>query len=302
MLNLFALVQDPAARVQRFLLDAAVQAELTTYLEAQEVAFNGAGSEIPFDGKYKPDSGEVLVIEGFDDINGLEASIKDPMAVMEVVPSPEFFKRVCALFSGRIEPDGTTTILLQNFDKRRVLSTSGLSIFHSANTFKRIEGVGLTIDWKLAAVLSNSRLRFTSFHNARQIFDLSDHYIEATDSDIKAFMDMGVVQGSETVLLDIADTWIRRKLALVQQSEILTKVPLNVIQAAAAGFGIAITFSSVDGTEQLVLPEKKAELKTLLRFLDEDYYESPLSKTHFITNSKRAAKAKNATLGVSPSV
>lgn len=290
MLNLFALVKDPAARIQRFVLDAAVQAELTTYLEAQEVAFNSAATVIPFDGKYKPDTGEVLVIDNFDDIDGLAAAIANPMGVPDVNPSPEFFDRVNALFSGRVEVDGSTTVLLQNFDRRRVLSTSGLSIFHSANVFKRIEGVGLTVDWKLAAVLTGTVLKFHSFHNARQIFDLSDHYIEATDADIKGFIAMGAVHTDETVLVGLADTWIRRKLALIQQSQILTKVPLVEIQAAAAGFGIAVQFASVNGSDQLVFPETKAELKTLLRFLDEDYYESPLSKTHFITNSKRAAK------------
>ena len=133
-------------------------------------------------------------------------------------------------------------------------------------------------------------MRFNSFHNARLIFDLSDHYIEATDADIKAFVALGTVHVDEALLVGLADTWIRRKLALIQQSQILTKVPVLEIQAAAAGFGIMFTVASVNGSEQLVFPETKAELKTLLRFLDEDYYESPLSKTHFITNSKRAAK------------
>lgn len=290
MLNLFALVRDPAARIRRFVLDAAVQADLTTYLEAQEVAFNATEAEIPFDGKYKPDAGEVLVINGFDDIDGFSAAIATPMAVPEVDPSPEFFSQVAALFSGRVEANGSTTVLLQNFDRRRVLSTSGLSIFHSANVFKKIEGVGLTIDWKLAAILNGGVLKFNSFHNARQIFDLSDHYIEATDTDIKAFVSTPTVQMDEAMLVDLADTWIRRKIALIQQSQILTKVPAPEIKAAAAGFGIALELATVDNQEKLVFPEAKAELKTLLRFLDEDYYESPLSKTHFITNSKRAAK------------
>lgn len=289
MFNLFALVQDPARRIQRFVLDAPVQAELTTYLTEQETSFNAAQAEIIFDGKYKPDVGEVLVIEDFDDIDGLGEAILSPMDVHEVVPTPVFFDSVQALFTGRQEANGEVTVLLQNFDRRRVLSNKGLSIFHSANSFKKIEGVGLTIDWKLAAILNGSKLRFTSFHNARQIFDLSDHYVEATDADIVAFLDLGVVKADKVQLTTIADTWIRRKLALIQQSQILTKVPLVEIQAAAAGFAIEITFEKVDGNDQLVLPSNKAELKTLLRFLDEDYYESPISKTHFITNSKRAA-------------
>ncbi|RYH61896.1 MAG: DUF4868 domain-containing protein [Alcaligenaceae bacterium] len=293
MFNLFALVQDPAKRIQRFPLDGKVQKELTEYLENQEAAFNTAEAEHEFDGKYKPDPGELLVINEFDDINGLGAAIADPMSVHEVDPTPVFFETITAIFSGRIEADDTATVLLQNFDRRRVLSNKGLTIFHSTNTFKKLEGVGLTIDWKLAAILSGTTLKFTSFHNARQIFDLSDHYIEATDADLTAFADMEVIQADKKSLVATADTWIRRKIALVQQSQILTKVPLPVIQAAAASFGIVINFSVEGGVSQLVLPEQKAELKTLLRFLDEDYYESPLSKTHFISNSKRnAAMAK----------
>lgn len=290
MLNLFALVRDPAARIQRFVLDANVQAELTAYIEEQEKLFNSAAAEIPFDGKYKPDAGEVLVIDSFDDIDGLAAAIAAPMGVPEVNPSPDLFDQVCSLFFGRVEANGSTTVLLQNFDRRRVLSTSGLSIFHSTNVFKKIEGVGLTVDWKLAAIMNGNVLKFNSFHNARQIFDLSNYYIEATDADIKTFVATDTVLIDESVLVDLADTWIRRKIALVQQSQILTKVPLIEIQAAAAGFGIFLKLTSVNGQDQLEFPETKAELKTLLRFLDEDYYESPLSKTHFITNSKRAAK------------
>ena len=107
MLNLFALVHDPAARVQRFALDASVQAELTSYLQSQEDTFNSAGTEIQFDGKYKPDAGEVLFIPDFDDIDGFSAAIRDPVSIVEVVPSPDFFEKVCALFSGRVEVDGT---------------------------------------------------------------------------------------------------------------------------------------------------------------------------------------------------
>jgi hypothetical protein len=37
------------------------------------------------------------------------------------------------------------------------------------------------------------------------------------------------------------------------------------------------------------LPTNRTELLRLLRFLDEDYYESALSQTRFLSNSKRVA-------------
>jgi len=290
MLNLFALVKDPAARVQRFSLAKDVQLEITAYLEKQEITFNAAEAAFIFDGKYKPDSGEVLYIDDFDDLDKLGAAVAEPMSVPEVVPSVELFENISALFSGRVEKDKTVTVLLQNFDRRRVLSTKGFTIFQSDDTFKRVEGLGLTVDYKLAAILQGKRLRFTSFHNARQIFDLSGHYVEATDADIVAFADMPAIHADKAGLLAAADTWIRRKLALVQQSQILSKFALPDIKKAAEEFGLAIAVESFDGVEKIVLPLDKSELKTLLRFLDEDIYEAVFSKTRYVTNSKREAK------------
>lgn len=290
MLNLFALVKDPAARVQRFTLAKEVQTEITDYLQKQEIAFDKAEAEIAFDGKYKPDQGEVLYIDDFDDINKLGAAVAEPMSVPELVPSIEIFDSITALFAGRVEKDKTTTVLLQNFDRRRVLSTRGFTIFQSGDHFKRIDGLGLTVDNRLAAVLSGKRLRFSSFHNARQIFDLTAHYVEATDADIAAFTEMPNIHADKAALVASADTWIRRKFALVQQSQILSKYPLAQIQKAAADFGVAIAVEAISGVDKIVLPQDKAELKTLLRFLDEDIYEAVFTKTRYVTNSKREAK------------
>ncbi|WP_431273188.1 hypothetical protein ACQ858_13240 [Variovorax ureilyticus] len=293
MLNLFALVNDPAARVQRFSLAREVQAELTTYLEQQEQAFNACSDQHEFDGKYKPDAGELLFIDDFDDIDKLGSAIQDPMSVPEVAPTIDLFEKIKALFSGRVESDKSVTVLLQAFDRRRVLSTNGLTIFQSNNVFKKVEGLGLTVDSKLTASLTGKRLRFASFHNARQIFDLSGYFVEATDADIAAFADMEMIGANKSALVAMADTWIRRKLALVQQSQILTEVPVADIATAALAFGIEVAVETVDGgIQRLVLPEAKADLKNLLRFLDDDFYEATLSKTQYVTNSKRPAKVK----------
>ena len=37
------------------------------------------------------------------------------------------------------------------------------------------------------------------------------------------------------------------------------------------------------------MPAGKADLKKILRFLDEDYYQSTLQSRNFVTNSKRPA-------------
>lgn len=83
--NLFALTNDPNNRRVRFVLSQDVQADLTAYLTQQKVDFLGGGqAEIAFDGKYKPDAGEILVISDFDDIDGLSDAIVNPLAIPEV--------------------------------------------------------------------------------------------------------------------------------------------------------------------------------------------------------------------------
>ncbi|WP_081686999.1 Kiwa anti-phage protein KwaB-like domain-containing protein [Chitinilyticum litopenaei] len=291
MLNLFALTDDPANRKLRFSLSQDVQQDLTTLLKSQEAEFSAnIQDEIAFDGKYKPDFGEVLTINDFDDIDDLASAIDAPLNIPEVNPSPELFGSIKALFSGYRMDDGNIKVIIQYFDRRRVISTNGLSIFHSNNVYKKIEGIGLTIDSKLAGVLVGSKLSFHSFHFIKQIFDLSTYYKEATDVDIQQFSTLESISVSNAErLAENSDAWVRRKLWLISQSGILENVPMKEIRAVAAEFGIPLDILNDNGTEKIIIPEGKKELKELLRFLDEDYYKSPLLQNTYITNSKRPA-------------
>ncbi|MCL1091987.1 DUF4868 domain-containing protein [Shewanella profunda] len=287
-LSLFALTSDPAKRIVKFNLSNDVQADLTTYLKDQESSFDLQQDEIVFDGKYKPDAGEVLCIENYDDIDNLESAIRNPTSLDLADPSEDFFHDIKALFSGYILETGGVKVLLQNFDRRKIISTNGLSIFHSANVYKKIEGIGLTIDHKLTATLEEGKLKFFSFHNTRQIFDLSEYYKEATDDDVIEFSNMDLIKSADnSQLLEMSDSWVRRKISLIQQSGILQNVPINEMKAVATEFSIPFITVTENGDELIKIPDNKSDLKKLLRFLDEDYYKSPLSKTNFITNSKR---------------
>ena len=289
MFNLFALTDDPANRRLRFSLSNEVQIDLTSLLQQQESTFNSNGQdEIPFDGKYKPDFGEVLVISDFDDIDGLADAVANPLSVPEVAPTPQAFETIKALVSGYVDQAGIPVVFIQHFDKKRVISTNGLSIFHSSNVYKKIEGIGLTVDSKLTAIIRAGSLKFHSFHLLRQIFDLSACYKEATDGDIQQFSSMACVSVTNAAnLVEISDTWVRRKLWLISQSEILQKVPVCDIKAVAAEFSIPLEIVTDEGNEKILIPDTKKELKTILRFLDEDYYKSPLLQNRYLTNSKR---------------
>lgn len=291
LLSLFALTNDPAKRVVRFKLTEEVQADLSAFILEQNATFDAVIDEqIEFDGKYKPDIGEALYINNYDDIDNLEASIRNPLGIEEIIPCNNFFTNIKALFSGGEVEGGGIRVMIQYFDKRKIISTNGLSIFHSGDVYKKIEGIGISLDTKLSATLQDGKLTFFSFHLLRQIFDLSEYYKEATNDDITDFAAMAIFKVHDIEqLINIADSWIRRKISLVQQSEILNNVPLNQMKAVALEFNIPFQTVTEDGNEMIQLPSEKPDLKKLLRFLDEDYYRSPLSNTNFVTNSKREA-------------
>jgi len=132
-------------------------------------------------------------------------------------------------------------------------------------------------------------LYFRDFFYARQIFDLSSYYQEATDSDIQKFAEVAEVRVADLEKFKLAsDTWIRRKIWLIQQSTILQEVPMAKLKEVAAGFDLTIeSETGEDGVERIVIPEERRDIKNLLRYLDEDYYKSSLTSRSFRTNSKK---------------
>jgi len=289
MHTLFAYTRDPGNRIVRFEVDRAVQATMTAFLDAQAETFDCVCEEVVFDGKYKPDDGEMLVINEFEDLDNLSHAVEAPLNVPIADPSSFSFDSIRALFFGETGSDGSTSVYLQNFDRRRVISSNGFSIFHAQGVYKKIEGTGLTLDTKIAAKLTSTKLRFFSFFHVRQIFDMTSYYQEATDADIREFAQLQQVRVSDMdAFVAVSDSWIRRKLWLIRQSQILERVSPNDIRAIAAEFQIPVEYEHIGEEERIRLPADRKSLKTLLRFLDEDYYKSPLSKTNFLSNSKRA--------------
>jgi hypothetical protein len=86
--------------------------------------------------------------------------------------------------------------------------------------------------------------------------------------------------------LQSASPLVLKKIALIRQSGVLDNFTSAQMVAAAQSFNLAI---HTDAQGRIILPSSKTELRRLLRFLDEDYYESPLSQTHYVSNSKRVA-------------
>lgn len=286
-MNLFALTNSPAARIVRFPLTQDLQSEIAAVFDQQLKSFlNGIDTVIPFDGRYRPEEGELLAIEDYQDIDGLAHAVANPLAIDQFDPLIHSFDGMKALFTSHTD-NGTSRILIQLFENRRLIANKGLSMLFSDNTFKRMGESGLTLDTRLLSVLEGNQLKFQSFHFLGRVFDMSDYFKEATADEVKDFANHAklAVDNLPNFIAD-ASAPVRKKITLILQSGVLDNFTTEQIVAAAQNFKVDLKTTD-DG--RIALPTNSTELRRLLRFLDEDYYESPLTQTHFVSNSKRIA-------------
>ena len=285
MYKFFALVQDEAAPVRRIQVSQDLNNDLATLFEEQRNALlNKEREQIDYAPTFFRDDDELLRIRDFQVPAELASAAKQPI----LCPPFEITNRHVAI-RGIVATDfDADEYLFQTFDRRREISTNRISMILSKDTFRRLEEPGLTLDSKLVAAIKNGVLIFESYYQARRVLDLTKYYREATDDDLRAFCSHGklMVENADEVIRK-ADSWIRKKVALITQSKLLDNVSPQSILKVAKVYGLEISFSGTGNNKKLVLPLNKKELKNLLRFLDEDFYTSGLSSNRFVSNSKR---------------
>lgn len=286
-MNLFAMTRDSDHPILRIPLTAELQREINRTFQEQLQDFErGVESILQFDGRYAPEEDEVIEISDFQDVDGIMQAIGQPMRVELFDSRVHSLEDVKALFCG-YRSQGRHAALIQCFEKRRLISKKTLSIMLSGDTFQRIQDDGLTLDNRLLAILENGALRFKNFHFLRRVFDVSEHYREATNEEVGTFASHESLAVEDVDgFVDAAGPLIRKKISFISRSGILDAHTGPEIALAARQFNLQI---ETDEEDKIVLPTDKAALRKLLKFLDEDYYESPLSKSHFVSNSKRPA-------------
>jgi hypothetical protein len=297
-MDLFVLLNS-APRILRVVTSADLQDDLATEFHRQIGFFQGGKTDVPFDARYRPDDDELLLINNFDDIEGVVAAVRTPQDIGPWEPSEEALGSIKGLFGG-FTVDGVTTVMIQAFDRRQAITTKRFALFFDADTFRRLDGIGITLDNKPTALLSQAvadgaptELRFVSLHNTRRLFEMDAYYHESTKEEVESFFNENKFSGFDPEWLNAnIDNWIRKKITFINQEGILETCTPVVLREAATGFGIDIGVHEEGGQLKLVFPNDKKKLKELLRFLDEDIYQSPISGNRFQTNSKRKIGAQ----------
>ena len=286
-MTLVALVRKGEDALRRVLVSNDLNMQLNTlFSDALHGYLADEPELVEFDGRLRADDSQLLTISNFSPPSGLEATIEDPIA-LEALNAEEDLPYIVGLLK-RL-PNDSRYVPLQSFDSRQVFAARGLGVFLSGNTFEEFTKPSFVVREEVDAVYDadEQRLLFRSFARVRHLFDMKEAYREATQADLGVFCELPRVLGDPQVLEAMADSWVRRKLAFVVDTGMLSRHGAKAIAKKAAHFGLTIETAIKDGTPAIVLPGTKKELKHLLRFLDDDYYAGTFGDRKYVSNSKR---------------
>lgn len=288
--SIMVIRADNPSEILRLEVDAKTQQAVCDTFEAAVSDLVVEKSKVPFDGSYKPNEDEFLSIENFSLSKEIKDAIRNPIGVTAYHQKGESFPEIKAIFVGAYSKVNDTerfVAAFQRFRKDQYISTKGYHLFFSDNTFYRESNYGITISDRIDCYYTEGELQFSSFFFARQIFDLSEFYRSATDQEVDSFTSSNqLFMENPQEFKNMANTWIRRKIAMINDSEVLKKNSASKIKRLAKAAGIDIEVEN----EKIVIPNDKGKVKIILGFLDEEAYKGPFSNSTFLANSKRRVK------------
>lgn len=251
----------------------------------RSVFISGDTEEVPFDGRLTPDASQVLVISPFSGAAALLTALQNPLA-LPLLDSGDM-NSVVGL-AARLPGDDDVTIL-QCFDGRQVLAKTGVGVLFLRNVLERLRDSGFVIRDAIDGIIVAPEpvLQFRQLSAMRRLFDMNDHYREATAGDLAHFAGLPEVIIDADVLAAVADTWIRRKIAFVVDTGMLAQRTAEELVEHAAQFGLVLASAIKGGRECIVLPRDRKGMKRVLRFLDDDYLKSEATGRQYVANSKR---------------
>lgn len=290
--SVFLIVkEDKDDVIYKLETDNSTQQEINRLFEAsaQEIVDK---QQVPFDGSYTPLEDEVLSISDFIITDSLKDAFRNPIAVDSFVANVDNLqniKVVCIGYCENTDRGEKFIAAFQRFRKDQYISVDKLNLLFDDNTFKKNNSVGISIGSNIDCLLDGTTLIFNSFYFARQVFDLSSYYRTATDDDINAFLlceNINFGDGRDKFMAK-ANSWVRRKVALINDSGVLEKYSAAEIKRIAKKHsGLEITVKD----KMIVFPDDFEDVKVLLSFLDEESWVGPFTNDTFVSTSKRKVK------------
>lgn len=296
--SVFILAGD--GRIYRLEVEREAQQAICEAFASSVDSMKNGKTTHDFEVNYKPEDDEILRIENFLLPDSIKDAIRNPIGVDSYKKDPDEqddgdedflgFPEIKAIFVGeRIQDDEGEhfNIGFQRYRKEQNLTALPFRFFFSNDTFKREKRFGIGITYNLDCYYTGEELQFASFYFARQVFDLREYYRSASDPEVKAFTKNKALHfENEDTFSSMANTYVRRKIAMINDSEVLKKYAAKEIKSIAKNSGIDIKVQD----KKIVIPADKDGAMEVLAFLDEEAYRGPFTNDLLIANSKRVLR------------
>lgn len=285
--NLFAACRINGALVaKRIRLDQAVQQQIETVFNQQEAEFrDGITSEVDFDGSWTPDDDEFLTIALPQEASIFTDTLNaNPVAIPDIDTANFEAEGIKGIFTG-VAVNGAMKVLVQRFSPQQILSRR-FSLLQNGNAFRRLSDPAFSLDTGLTCIIESGKIKFRSFHKLRAVISLLDVYRAATDQEVQNFAAHAHFEVADAAaFIATADQTIRKLVHAISNGGVLNNYKLVQIKTACKAVGMVVTVNN----GKLMMPTERAEIKKLLRFLDDGLYQAPLTGVRYVTNSKRPA-------------
>jgi hypothetical protein len=286
-LDFFAIVGGHPEAVYRMELQQGLQDHLTNVFNSHaEQMLDHNLVRVPFVREnFQPDETEILQISQFDLPELLFDPLENAVGWRTLPLDEDTLSRVYCVFS---YDDTQERVVFQVIPKTQRLARTGLNLVLAGNTFTQLQSPGLILGSACHAVFQDNVLTFKSIWWLKQIIDISSYYRAATAADVERFAEIDNVKVENLdALKEKSGQWVRTRIAYILDSGVLQNFSSQELTTKAASFGVRLQTVNENGIEKLIIPEAHKELRSVLKFLEEEYYEGPITGAAYEANSKR---------------
>lgn len=234
---------------------------------------------ILFDGQFKPEEGEILYVDF--DLPEVFSKIPNNTIEYDTAVLPDDNPKIIGLYHNG-------DFYFQCFARHYVVKQRNIVLQKvTDNNYRQFkDNSAFNIEDKVHGVYHDGKFYFFSYSQAKQIFDLSSYYNDATDVDIEDTFACDLFFGTDIEWLkNNSDSAMRKQITLLKKSGLIDtiKVSSKDFKSWAKKAGIN---KEVYSSGHVVFPKDKKQCKTILSFLNEDIFEGIFSKNMFVSNSK----------------
>ncbi len=275
---LFFKLNDGSIRKLQLLNDA-LQEVVKLWVVSYKKFIDKNITPVKFNGSFKPDEDEVLYVEmtlpeEFKDIPNNKDNYE------EINIPDDSIKTICLYHNG--------DFYFQNFLNNVILKPFNIPLIWSDDVYKKFnDKKAFIIEDIVHAIYHEGKLYFRSYSSARQLFDLSAFYIEATNDDIDRVFSKEIFSGTDCDWMKTnCDSVMRKLIKSIDESKILESLDVTKrsFKSWAKRAGIP---NDIYSNGSLAFPRIKKECKLILSFLNDDIFEGHFTKSIFLSNSKR---------------